>query len=362
MKMSNGKSCCCPATSCCSTEPITPYDKNDEWVTGEIRTLKGGVPVVSTNLHFKDTFGAWKVRLGIGRMNYKISPGLYAVGKPDHTSPVLVSANFKLTFDTLRKELSGLDCWILILDTKGINVWCAAGKGTFGTDELVGRILKTGLSGIVSHRKLVLPQLGAPGVSAYEVTKKTGFSVVYGPVRAKDIKAFLDSDFKATEEMRTVKFTIWDRLVLTPVELVAAAKSSLMVFGVLFLINLFAARSFGLADFIAYTGAVVTGTVVTPLLLPVIPGRAFAWKGWLLGLLWTLGFIWFSGWFVPGFLLLAIGYLLVLPSLSSFLAMNFTGSSTYTSFSGVIKEMKIAVPLIVLSSVAGIVLLLIKSL
>jgi hypothetical protein len=154
--MSNEKSCCCSASSCCSTKSITPYDKNDKWVTAEIYTPKGSVPVVSTNLHFKDIFGAWKVRWGIGRMNYKISPGLYAVGKPDHTSPVLVSANYKLTFDVLRKELSGLDCWILILDTKGINVWCAAGKGTFGTYELVNRISKTGLSEIVSHRKIKL--------------------------------------------------------------------------------------------------------------------------------------------------------------------------------------------------------------
>jgi hypothetical protein len=361
MKMSNEKSCCCSASSCCNTESITPYEKNDEWVMGEIHTPKGSVPVVSTNLHFKDILGAWKVRWGIGRMNYKINPGLYAIGKPDHTSPVLVSANYKLTFDVLRKELSGLDCWILILDTKGINVWCAAGKGTFGTHELVGRILKTGLSEIVSHRKLVLPQLGAPGVSAHEVTKQTGFSVVYGPVRAKAIKTFLDSGFKATQEMRTVKFTMWDRLVLTPVELVAAAKSSLMVFGVMFLLNLFVVRPFGLTDFIAYTGAVITGTVITPLLLPVIPGRTFAWKGWLLGLLWTLGFIWYSGGVVPGFLLLAIGYLLVLPSLSAYLAMNFTGSSTYTSFSGVIKEMKIAVPLMAISLIVGIVLLLINS-
>ena len=85
-------------------------------------------------------------------MSYKISPGLYAVGNPDHTSPVLVSANYKLTFDKMRKELSELDCWLLILDTKGINVWCAAGKGTFGTNELVRRISKTRLSKIVSHK------------------------------------------------------------------------------------------------------------------------------------------------------------------------------------------------------------------
>lgn len=358
--MSNEKSCCCSAGSCCSTESITAYDKNDKWITGVIQTYRGSVPVVSTSLSFKDKLGAWKVRWGIGRMNYKINPGLYAIGKPGHKSPVLVSANYKLTFDTLRKELSGMDCWILILDTKGVNVWCAAGKGTFGTDELISRISKIGLTEIVSHRKLVLPQLGATGVSAHEVTKQTGFSVIYGPVRAKDIKTFLDSDFKANEEMRTVKFTTRDRIVLTPVELVTAAKSSLIVFGVMFLLNLFVARPFGLADFIAYTCAVLTGTVLTPLLLPIIPGRAFAWKGWLMGLLWTLVFIWYNGWFVPEFLLPAIGYLLVLPSLSAYLAMNFTGSSTYTSFSGVIKEMKIAVPLIVISFVIGVVMLLIN--
>lgn len=359
--MGNENSCCCAAGSCCSTESITPYDKNAEWATGTICTSKGNVPVVATNLNFKDILGMWKVRWGIGRMNYKVSPGLYAVGKPDHTSPVLVSANYKLTFDVLRRELIGLDCWLLILDTKGINVWCAAGKGTFGTRELVNRIMKTGLANIVSHRQLVLPQLGAPGVSAHEVTKQTGFWVVYGPVRAKDIKAFLASGCKATKEMRTVKFTLWDRLVLTPVELMAAVKTSLMVFGVMFLLNLFAARPFGLADFLAYSGAVVTGTVITPLFLPVIPGRAFAWKGWLLGLLWMLGFIWYSGWFGPGFLLRAIGYLLILPALSAYLAMNFTGSSTYTSLSGVLKEMKIAVPLIAISVVIGLILVLVNS-
>ncbi len=360
--MSEKKSCCSSSKGGCSGKSITSYDKKKKWVKGVIKPPKKAATVVSTSLSFKDILGMWKVRWGIGRMDYKIDPGLYAVGKPDKASPVLVSANYKLTFDTLRKELKDLNCWILILDTKGINVWCAAGKGTFGTKELVSRLSKTGLSEIVSHRKLILPQLGAPGISAHEVARQTGFTVVYGPVRAADIKAFLQAGLKATDEMRRVKFTLLDRLVLTPVELVAAGKLSLKVFGVLFLINLFAARPFGVADFIAYGGAVITGAVLTPVLLPFIPGRAFAWKGWLLGLCWTAGFVWLKGWFASGFLLLAIGYLLVLPSLSAYLAMNFTGSSTYTSFSGVIKEMKGAAPLIVLSIAAGMVLLLIKSL
>jgi len=319
------------------------------------------VPIVSTSLSFKDALGAWKVRWSIGRMTFKVEPGLYAVGNPDSDSPVLVSANYKLTFDTLRKELKGLDCWLLILDTKGVNVWCAAGKGTFGTDELEKRVKTVRLSEIVTHRRLILPQLGAPGVSAHETALRTGFSVTYGPVLASDIKTFISSGYKATREMRTVNFTIWDRLILTPVELMEAARISLKVFGVLFLINLFAVRPFGLGDFFAYTAAVLIGTVIAPALLPFIPGRAFALKGWLLGAVSTACIVWGYGWFTSPSLLLGIGYMLMLPAYSAFLAMNFTGASTYTSLSGVLKEMKIALPLIIISLTTGVIFVLIET-
>jgi hypothetical protein len=319
----------------------------------------GTVPVISTTLGPADLLGAFKVRWGIGRMNYTVQPGLYAVGNPDTSSPVLVSANYKLTFDTLRKHLSGLDCRLLILDTKGINVWCAAGKGTLCTDELVNRIKVTGLAEMIRHKKLILPQLAASGINAQEVLALSGFSVIYGPVRANDIKEFIASGLKATEEMRTVRFTLWNRLVLTPVEIADAAKKSLVVFGILFLINLFAGKPFGIADFIAYTGAVLTGSFLTPLLLPFIPGKAFSWKGWLLGLCWTAFALWFFGWAARGFLLLAIGYMLLLPAVSAYFAMNFTGSSTYTSQSGVLKEMKIALPFIIASASIGSILVLI---
>jgi hypothetical protein len=313
-------------------------------------------------LTMKDIFGAWKVRWSIGRMNYKIEPGLYAVGLPKSSSPVLVSANYKLTFDSLRKELSGLDCWLLILDTRGVNVWCAAGKGTFGTDELVNRISLTGLSRVVTHRKLILPQLGAVGVSAHKVAKQSGFTVQYGPVRASDIKAYLASGNQATEAMRQVRFTFYDRLVLTPVEFVSAARKSLLVFGALFIINLFVARPFGLTDFVAFMGAVIAGTVITPVLLPFIPGKAFAWKGWLMGLFWAIAICQLNGWYSVGTWMLAVGYILALPSVTAYLAMNFTGSSTYTSFSGVTKEMSRAIPLILVSIVLGAVMVLINSL
>ena len=307
----------------------------------------------------QDILGAWKVRWGINRMNYKVEPGLYRLGNPGSTSPVLVTANYKLTFDALRKELSGLDVWILVLDTKGVNVWCAAGKGTFGTREVIDRLSIVQLEKVVTHRTIILPQLAASGVSAHEVLKASGFKIIYGPVRAQDIPKYLRAGMKADAEMRSVKFGLYDRLVLTPVEVVSRLKFSLMIFGVLFLLNLLGLGPFGLSDFYGYLGALLIGCVLTPLLLPWIPGRAFAWKGWLLGLIWTLILISLS-W--PGMLsvhwLRAIAYLLILPSVSGYFAMNFTGSSTYTSFSGVLKEMRLAIPLQMISLGLGFIAIL----
>jgi len=308
------------------------------------------VKTVSTKLSFNDYFGAFKARWGIGRMNYSVKPGLYAVGKPNNESPVLVSANYKLTFDTVRKNLDGLDCWLLILDTKGVNVWCAAGKGTFGTDELLNRIEKSELSKYVSHKKLILPQLGATGVSAHEVKSRSGYDVNYGTVRAEDIKAYIEAGCKATKEMRTVKFTMWDRIVLTPMELVPAMKISLPIMGIMFLSNAFIAKPFDKTDFAAYAGAILSGAVITPTLLPYIPGKAFAWKGWLAGFICTAGISVLTKKKNP---ILTAGHLLLFPALSSYIAMNFTGSSTYTSPSGVNKEMKKALPFIVGAAALG---------
>ena len=329
----------------------------------QITSRKINIMHTTTQLTIQDIIGSWKARWGINRMNFKVEPGLYSVGNPDSSSPVLVSANYKMSFDSLRKELTELDVWILVLDTKGINVWCAAGKGTFGTSELLNRIAVVQLETVVSHRTLILPQLGAPGVRAHEVLKNSGFKVLYGPVEAKNIKEFIHSGMKATAQMRTVKSSAYDRLVLTPVELVGTFKISLMIFGVLFLLNLIGVGPFGLVDFYAYVGAVIVGCIVTPVLLPWIPGRAFAWKGWFVGFIWTVVVNILNGWpDAPQYSLLrALGYLLILPSVSAFFAMNFTGCSTFTSFSGVLKEMKIAVPAIAISIVLGIILILINS-
>jgi hypothetical protein len=106
-----------------------------------------GIPEITSALSWQDRLGFFRIRWGIGRMHYSVSPGLYRIGKPDESSPVLVTANYKMTFDLLRKELDRVNAWILVLNTYGINVWCAAGKGTFGTDEPVCGCSQGGCAG-----------------------------------------------------------------------------------------------------------------------------------------------------------------------------------------------------------------------
>ena len=318
--------------------------------------------IVQTKLGFLDLFGAFKARLGIGRMKFIVTPGLYQVGGANENSPVLVTANYKMSFDSLRKELNGVAAWILVLDTNGVNVWCAAGKGTFGTEEIITRLIKSNLSGFLKAKVLVIPQLGATGVSFSEVQKRTGFKVVYGPIRAKDVKQFLNSNMKATREMREITFSTNERMILTPIEVVRALKPALIIFGTFFIVNIFKAGFFTIVDLIGYLSAMLIGCVLVPLLLPYIPGAAFSWKGWLLGFIFAilLNALNYQG-FIPEFSLIrGISYVFIFPAISAYYGLNFTGSSTYTSLSGVLKETKAALPLMKASMGIGLILILVE--
>jgi hypothetical protein len=313
---------------------------------------------------FGDYFDAVRCRTSNGfRMNFKTTPGLYALGKPDKDSPVLVTANYTLSVNSLRAELEGRNVWILVIDTQGINVWCAAGKGTFCTKGIVKEINACNLNDIVAHRTLVLPQLGASGVNAAKLQKESGFKVKFGPVRAKDIPYYLDNNYTAAKEMRRVAFTTIDRIKLVPMEFIPEVKpvflfllAAAILFGITRTGVMFGPALMGVAP-LALAGiiAVLTGTVLTPVLLPIIPFRAFTLKGFLLGAIGAITLV-ITMPPIRANLPLAALCLLAVPSLSSYFAFLFTGSTTYTSPSGVKSELKKAWPLYIASAGISIVL------
>jgi hypothetical protein len=323
------------------------------YVTGYVEIKGRFVARVATRLSIGDRLADWGVRWDIRRNDYRVAPGLYAVGDPGPESPVLVSANYKLSFDRLRVELGGIDAWIVVLDTKGVNVWCAAGKGSFGTAELLDKLGRLRLGELVSHKILILPQLGAAGVSAPEIARVTAFRVCWGPVRAADIPAFLAAGLKKTEAMRRVEFRLADRMAVAPVELVHSWPFALGALGLSFLLALplgdgFAHRAAWLLA--ASLGSILAGTLAFPALLPLLPSKAFSIKGATLGALWSAACA-ALGSLSPG---LGVGLVLACTPATAYMALNFTGASTYTCQSGANLEVEKSIIPMIASLVLGL--------
>lgn len=307
------------------------------------------IPRLRTALGWPDRLGALARRFGLRRNDYRILPGLYATGNPSPQDTVLVTANYKLSVDALRKELGGLSLWVLVLDTKGVNVWCAAGKGSFGTDELIAKIKATRLSEIVSHKTLVLPQLGAPGVSAPALAKRIAWRALWGPVRASDLPAYLAAGMIKDEDMSRVGFSARERLTVAPIELVqawpvlAAGLGLALAGGIASLstgkLGLSQALSQASKTLAASVGIWLLGGLGFPLLLPLLPGRAFALKGAILGLAGgaAIALALGSGYGE------ALAWILASGAAISFLGMNFTGAASFTSHTGALYEVEKAI-------------------
>ena len=301
---------------------------NADRVQRPIKSITNAITLANRWDHFL-------ARWGFKRNHHLVEPGLYALSNPTADSPVFVTANYTLSFDALRSALAGIAGYIMVLDTKGINVWCAAGKGTFGTDELVHRIGAIALHNVVSYRVLILPQLGAPGVAAHEVLKRSGFKVEYGPVRAIDLPEYL-KNHRATPEMRRVHFNLADRLILIPVDLVHVVLPMVIAAVLVFFVR-------GLLASAGMVVAILAGVVLFPILLPRLPTSDFSVKGFILGGLVALPFALrillgnpdSAWWLRPGWALI---FLLTMPPVTAYLALNFTGSTPFTSRSGVRRE------------------------
>ncbi len=327
-----------------------------------VETTAGAIPRVATRWDWRDTFGAWRVRWGIGRMRYTVAPRLYAVGRPGPDAPVFASANYKLSFDHLRRALAGMDGWVLVLDTRGVNVWCAAGKGTFGTAELVRRIQAVQLDRVVSHRRIILPQLSAPGVDARLAAQESGFTVVFGPVYARDIPRFLTEGNRLPLACRRVQFTWRERLAVAPLELVIHARGLLAVGLALSVLACLGPHGFdgarvraqALPALVLWLATYVLAGFLGPLLLPWLPTRSFAIKGAWLGMLLALSgaLLWGANW---SFWRLS-AWILTVGAGASFLLLNFTGCTTFTSPSGVRREVRLALPAIIACGLGGLAL------
>jgi len=173
-------------------------------------------------------------------------------------------------------------------------------------------------------RVLVLAEEGA-SLPSYESPGAAG----------ADLRAFLAAGMQASDAMRRVHFDLADRIAVTPMELVLSWQLFLAALAAGLLLWASRASTLG-AAIVPFIGAIIMGTVIVPLSLPLFPFRPFVLKGLAGGLLWAFAMIAFF----PGDILTVARHLTLLPPVTAYLVFNFTGSTAFTSPSGVKAEIR----------------------
>ncbi len=191
--------------------------------------------------------------------------GLRRVGHPGRDSPVLVTCNFYTTVQRLTRVLrrAGVDAWLLVADSKGVNVWCAAGGDELNTHSVISVLKTSEVADEVDHRRLILPPLSAPGVCAHEIRSETGWHPRWGPTRAADLPAYLTAGAKRTEAMKRVSWTWFERL-----------DPALGSYFALWPLGALGFALFAPALLLTYLVTAVLSFVLFFLVVPFLPGRS----------------------------------------------------------------------------------------
>ncbi len=190
--------------------------------------------------------------------------GLRRVGHPHRDSPVLVTCNFHTTVHRLVHilERHEVDAWLLVAESKGVNVWCAAGGDEFTTGSVVSAVKTSSVNERVDHRRLILPPLGAPGIQLDEVRRQTGWSPRWGPVYAEDLPRYLARRCRRDESMKRPRYHWRERL--------DTALGSLFPF---YLIGAIGFALFDQALLMSYLAVGAAAFLLFFLLCPWLPGK-----------------------------------------------------------------------------------------
>ena len=168
---------------------------------------------------------------------YPDSIGLYKIGNPDKDSIVIVTGNYDLTIRRVVKSLSSMDCWLLICDSRGINIWCSSLSDHFNTDKIINAINIVNLKEKVNCRKLILPQLCAANITVNKVKKETGFNCEFGPVKIADIKKYLINP--KDPDLRKITFNMKERVEMAGATILLPIIYSIFIFNFIDLQKLF---------------------------------------------------------------------------------------------------------------------------
>ncbi|MDD5436521.1 MAG: acetyl-CoA decarbonylase/synthase complex subunit gamma [Candidatus Omnitrophica bacterium] len=121
----------------------------------------------------------------------QVEPKIYEVGKVTKDSPVAVTTNFSITYFTVAAEVesSKVPTYIVVCDSEGMSVLTAWAAEKFTAEQIADTLKKSGIEGIVSHKKIIIP--GYVSVLSGKLEEVSGWKVSVGPREASGIPNYL---------------------------------------------------------------------------------------------------------------------------------------------------------------------------
>ncbi|MEM4462220.1 MAG: acetyl-CoA decarbonylase/synthase complex subunit gamma [Candidatus Bathyarchaeia archaeon] len=121
-----------------------------------------------------------------------VNPGIYSIGSTSRSAPIVVTSNYALTFDIVRRilEASGIGCWILVIDTGGLSVASAIGGGKFTARQIAEALQAYRDKVDIDRVPIIIPGLAS---SIKPELETLGFNIIVGPVKAKDLPILIKS-------------------------------------------------------------------------------------------------------------------------------------------------------------------------
>jgi len=291
--------------------------------TDKVETvISKNIEPIPLNFNFIDYIKALISWLFLFMKIYIIKPGLYYIGQNEKDAPLLVTANNFLTVFLLVRRIKKRNVRLLVLDTKGINVWCSAGKGQFSDKEIISKADHFGLLNSGNKLKIILPKFSLSGVNLKEL-RKNGIRPIIGPLYAKDVPGYLDEGSFSDQTDDIVNFGLKSRIFTA----LPTAVQFFYYFLTIYVISL---------DTLPYHLIwLATGLAfLYPLLFPLLPGKLFAIKGLFLALFIS----------IISMLIINISFsdqlslIIFIFATSVFIALSYTGNSAVSNYSSVRKE------------------------
>jgi acetyl-CoA decarbonylase/synthase complex subunit gamma len=123
----------------------------------------------------------------------QVKAGLYTVGQPNASSPLLFTTNFSLTYFTVRADIekSKLPVWLLVVDTEGQSVMTSFAAGKLTPESVAKALESEKVKEKCSRNEIVIP--GQVSRMSGKLNELTGMKVVVGPRESSGLSKMLKS-------------------------------------------------------------------------------------------------------------------------------------------------------------------------